>query len=138
LSTTSLALARTRFVIKVIIVVGFLLSAPFTPARGRFLVVVVYRFRRLSRWRSRNIARRNDNRCGFLRWRLCVNGLCGRSGNRCRRSLLDRWCSWSSQRGSLCGRRGYGSFGRVLLILKILELAFPLFELFVINVFLLN
>ena len=97
-----LTLARTRFVIKVIIVVGFLLPAPFTPAGSRFLVVVVYRFRRLSRWRSRsNIARRGSNRCGFLRWRLCVNGLCGRSGGRWRLSLLDRWCSRGYRRGEL-------------------------------------
>jgi hypothetical protein len=141
LPTTSLA--RTRFVIKVIIVVCFLLPAPFTPTGSRFLVVVVFRFRRLRRWWSRSdIARRGSNRYGFLWRRLCINGLCGRnrgrwrgSGGSCRRlSLLDRWCSRGYRRGSLDGWRIYGIFDRDLLILEVLKLVFPSFELFVINI----
>jgi hypothetical protein len=88
----------------------------------------------LSRWRSRNIARGGSNRCGFLRWRLCVNGLCGRNSGSRSLSLLDRWCSRGYRRGSLDGWRSYGSFDRALLILEVLKLVFPLFELFVINI----
>jgi hypothetical protein len=134
LPTTSSTLARSRFVIKIIIVIGFLLPVSFTPIGSRFLVVVVFRPRRLSRWRSRsNIARRGSNRCGFLWRRLCVNGLCERS-NGWRSGGRWRRCGRGYRGGSLYGWRSYGSFDRFLLILKVLELAFPLFELFVINI----
>jgi hypothetical protein len=44
LPTTSSTLARTRIVIKIIIVIGFLWPVSFTPTGSRFLVVVVFRF----------------------------------------------------------------------------------------------